>query len=172
VLVLDIKAWEMIFFIIILMPFLFEYSPLRTLNGGLLMENNMDTQNTNSAAEEKTFTQDDVNRIIGERLAKEKAKGEQDFSKREQKLQQREICLTAKEMLSDKGLSVKLIDALNCTNKETLEKSISILEEVLKENKEKASQVKLKGIIPVDRSSRTPSETPDDTLREAMGLSK
>lgn len=38
---------------------------------------------------EKTFTQDDVNRIVQERLAKEKAKnsGEADFAKREQELE-------------------------------------------------------------------------------------
>ena len=38
---------------------------------------------------EKTFTQDDVNRIVQERLAKEKTKnsGEADFAKREQELE-------------------------------------------------------------------------------------
>ena len=136
------------------------------------MEQNMNTQNNNSAAEEKTFTQDDVNRIIGERLAKEKAKGEQDFSKREQELLQREIKLTAKEMLNEKGLPVQLVDALNCTSKETLEKSISILEEALKENRKETSKVKFKGVSPGERRIDIPPASQDEALRKVMGFSK
>ena len=52
-------------------------------------DNNNINQNANPAADqgtgEKTFTQEDVNRIVGEGLAKEKAKnsGEADLAKRE-----------------------------------------------------------------------------------------
>ena len=69
-------------------------------------DNNNINQNANPAADqgtgEKTFTQEDVNRIVGERLAKEKAKnsGEADLAKREQELAQRELHMTAKELLS------------------------------------------------------------------------
>lgn len=128
------------------------------------MENNI--QNNNPEAGEKTFTQDDVNRIVGERLAKEKNKTEQDFSKREQELQQREIHMTAKEMLSEKGLSVKLIDALNCTDMENLEKSISIIEETLKEYKEVHEPI-FKGAVPADSSD---IDLEDVKMRKAMKL--
>jgi hypothetical protein len=133
------------------------------------------TENNNSETEEKTFTQEDVNRIIGERLAKEKAKGEQEFSKKEQQLQQRELRLNAKEMLSEKGLSTQLVDALNCTSNETLEKSVLILEEVFNKNKE--AQSKLRGIEPnhgvggrVPHISNNSTLNSDSNIRKAMGI--
>lgn len=100
------------------------------------MEDNTINQNTNPATEqgagEKTFTQEDVNRIVGERLAKEKAKnsGEADFAKREQELARRELHMTAKELLSEKGLPVQIVDALNCADEETMKKSIETFEKV------------------------------------------
>ena len=123
---------------------------------------------------EKTFTQDDVNRIVQERLAKEKAKnsGEADFAKREQELAQRELHMTAKELLSEKGLPVQLFDALNCTDKETLEKSIATIETVFNEYKANTtSNIKFKGFQP-GSSSKMPDagDVGDLEIRKAMGL--
>lgn len=136
------------------------------------MEDNMTTQNPGTG--DKTFTQDDVNRIIGERLAKEKTKGDTDFSKKEQELAQREIRLSAKEMLSDSNLPVQLIDALNCTSKETLEKSISIIEKVFNEIKKEAPNRQMKGASPADPHNRLDEVNRDDgedaAIRKAMGL--
>lgn len=143
-------------------------------------ENNMNqNQNADPAANqgigEKTFSQEEVNRIVGERLAKEKAKSnnDTDFSKREQELAQRELRLTAKESLTEKGLPVQLLDALNCTDKETMEKSISTIETIFNEFKAKATgQIKFKGFQPA--ASQMPSEanvaTGDLEIRKAMGL--
>ena len=142
------------------------------------MEDNNMNQNADPAAGqetgEKTFTQEDVNRIIQERLAKEKAKnnGDADFAKREQELVQRELHMTAKEMLSEKGLPVQLFDALNCTDKETLEKSISTIETVFNEYKANAtSSVKFVGFQPgVNREMPDAGVTGDIEIRKAMGL--
>lgn len=132
------------------------------------MEDNMNNQN-NPVAGEKTFTQDDVNRIVGERLAKEKAKGDTDFSKKEQELVQREIRLSAKEMLSEKGLPVQLLDALNCTTQENLEKSIEIFEKVFNQKKKEAMQRSMKGALP--GGDNKDNSNPDDaSIRQAMGL--
>jgi hypothetical protein len=142
-------------------------------------ENNNMNQNADPAAEqgtgEKTFTQDDVNRIVQERLAKEKAKnsGDADFAKREQELAQRELHLTAKEMLSEKGLPVQLFDALNCTDKETLEKSISTIETVFNDYKVNAtSNMTFRGFQPggTGMTPSTGSSTDDLEIRKAMGL--
>lgn len=141
-------------------------------------DNNNINQNANPAAGqgtgEKTFTQDDVNRIVQERLAKEKAKnsGEADFAKREQELAQRELHMTAKELLSEKGLPVQLFDALNCTDKETLEKSIATIETVFNEYKAKAtSNIRFKGFQP-GASGKVPDAgaAGDLEIRKAMGL--
>lgn len=123
---------------------------------------------------EKTFTQDDVNRIVQERLAKEKAKnsGEADFAKREQELAQRELYMTAKELLSEKGLPVQLFDALNCTDKETMEKSISTIETVFNEYKANAtSNIKFKGFQPGSGNKMPDAgDVGDLEIRKAMGL--
>ena len=142
------------------------------------MEDNNMNQNANPAAGqgtgEKTFTQEDVNRIVQERLAKEKAKssGDADFAKREQELVQRELHMSAKEMLSEKGLPVQLFDALNCTDEETMKKSISTIETVFNEYKANATkQIKFKGFQP-GLGNKTPDagDAEDFEIRKAMGL--
>lgn len=141
-------------------------------------ENNMN-QNADPAigqgTGEKTFTQEDVNRIVQERLAKEKAKnsGDADFAKREQELTQRELHMTAKEMLSEKGLPVQLFDALNCTDEETMKKSITTIETVFNEYKANATkQIKFKGFQPgVSRQMPSADAAAEDIeIRKAMGL--
>lgn len=124
---------------------------------------------------EKTFTQEDVNRIIQERLAKEKAKnsGEADFAKREQELMQRELHMSAKELLSEKNLPVQLFDALNCTDKETMEKSISIIEKIFNEYRAEAlKQIQFKGFQPGNglSASEALGAAGDSEIRKAMGL--
>jgi hypothetical protein len=122
----------------------------------------------------KTFTQEDVNRIIQERLAKEKAKssGDTDFSKREQEIEQRELRLTAKEILTDKGLPVQLLDALNCSNQESLEKSIATIETIFNEHQANATkQIKFTGFQPGASGIIPNAEaTGDLEIRKAMGL--
>ncbi len=136
-------------------------------------------QNTDPATRqgtgEKTFTQEDVNRIVQERLAKEKAKnsGDADFAKREQELAQRELHMTAKELLSEKGLPVQLFDALNCTDEETMKKSITTIETVFNEYKANATkQIKFKGFQPgVSRQMPSADTAAEDIeIRKAMGL--
>ena len=51
-------------------------------------ENKTTNTNPESGAGAKTFSQDDVNRIVGERLAAEKRKGEVALAEREQQLAQ------------------------------------------------------------------------------------
>lgn len=136
-------------------------------------------QNANPAAGqgtgEKTFTQDDVNRIVQERLAKEKAKnsGEADFAKREQELVRRELHMTAKELLSEKGLPVQLFDALNCADEETMKKSIGTIEKIFSELKANAAKpTQFKGFQPGGGNAKpTAEEAEDAALRQAMGLS-
>lgn len=142
------------------------------------MEENSTNRNADPAAGqgtgEKTFTQDDVNRIVSERLAKEKAKssGEADFAKREQELAQRELRMSAKELLSEKSLPVQLLDALNCTDEETMEKSVATIETVFNEYKADASRIiKLKGFQPgVSAGIPDIGDMEDTEIRKAMGL--
>lgn len=140
-------------------------------------DNNNINQNANPAADqgtgEKTFTQEDVNRIVGERLAKEKAKnsGEADFAKREQELARRELHMTAKELLSEKGLPVQLFDALNCTDEEGMKKSIATIEKVFNDYKANLPKPTFKGFQPGASNVRPDAGMVGDLeLRKAMGL--
>lgn len=92
------------------------------------------TQTSTGAAQtERTFTQEDVNRIVQERLAKEKSKGsgsiEDELNKRAADLDLRERKLTAREKLHENGLPDYLVDALNMNTDEDFQKS---MEAVLK----------------------------------------
>ena len=127
---------------------------------------------TSQETGEKTFTQEDVQ----ERLAKEKSKnnGDADFAKREQELAQRELHMSAKEMLSEKGLPVQLFDALNCKDEETLKKSISTIETVFNEYKANATKsIQFKSFtpgVPTSPVNAGDGDADDLNIRKAMGL--
>ena len=53
----------------------------------------------NQDAGEKTFTQDDVNRIVQDRLAKDREKASKELGEREQELAQREFRLNSRQKL-------------------------------------------------------------------------
>lgn len=128
----------------------------------------MNNQNPDGAGE-KTFSQDDVNRIVGERLAKEKAKGEAVLAEREQQLAQRELLLTAKEKINEMGLPAELVDALNVSSPEALEKALSTVKTVLDKHKSEARPIKFSGAKPAESLSGV-RNTGDSSLRKAMGL--
>lgn len=52
--------------------------------------------------EQKTFTQDDVNRIVQDRLAKDRAKAYEEISKREQEIKDKEFRLDSRQKLIDR----------------------------------------------------------------------
>ena len=128
----------------------------------------MNNQNPDGAGE-KTFSQEDVNRIVGERLAKEKAKGEAALAEREQQLAQRELLLTAKEKINEMGLPAELVDALNVSSPEALEKALSTVKTVLDKYKSEAQPIKFKGAKAGESLSGV-RNTGDDSLRKAMRL--
>ena len=128
----------------------------------------MNNQNPDGAGE-KTFNQEDVNRIVGERLAKEKAKGEAALAEREQQLAQRELLLTAKEKLTENGLPVELVDALNVSSPEALEKALSIVKTVMDKHKAEARPIKISGAKPAESLFHA-KNAGDSSLRKAMGL--
>lgn len=125
--------------------------------------------NPESGAGEKTFSQDDVNRIVGERLAAEKRKGEAALAEREQQLARRELLLTAKEKLTKEGLPVELADALNVSSPEAMEKAITTVKAVI--DKIKAAPPKFVGFQPGASGAKPDASGADAELRKAMRLS-
>lgn len=124
--------------------------------------------------EEKLFTQDDVNKIVQDRLAKEKIKNEKaqeeakklakmnadekakyelekkeaDFARREAELNKRELTATAKDILAEKGLPNNLHTILNYESADTVNESIKVVEKAIQKAVEKAVEERLKGNAP------------------------
>ena len=74
---------------------------------------------------EKLFTQDDVNRIVSDRLARERAKAEPDT--REAELKAREARMDCREFLSDKKYPADLLDILPTADVDTFKASVEQL---------------------------------------------
>ena len=120
---------------------------------------------------EKTFTQAEVNHIISERLAKDRAKGSADLEKREMELRSRELAMNARELLAEKGLPKELADILKFSDNDTMNKSIESIEKIFNDNKSEASSnIKLVGFQPADSADVTTADLADFKLRKAMGL--
>ena len=118
----------------------------------------------------KTFSQEEVNRIVGERLAKEKARGEATLAERERQLIKREMLLAAKEKINEMGLPAELVDVIDISSPETMEKALDTVKTVLDKYKAEveARPVKFKGYKPAESLVREYGG--GDSLREAMRL--
>lgn len=135
---------------------------------------NTETVENNSAATEigvaegKTFSQEDVNRIVSERLTREKQRLESAFTEREQGLAKRELLLTAREKMIDAGLPVELLDALNMVDAQTLDNSINLIKAAIAERpSSRTTQMQMS--IPMCGSS---DDKMNVAVRNAMGLNR
>lgn len=116
----------------------------------------------NGPPDGKTFTQEQVNQIVSDRLSRERVKADNALAEKEQALVQREIMLTAREKLVERGLPVELCEALNTTTPEALEKALDIIQ-----NTRLTRPGRVNGAAPID-SDGTAVEF--DDIRAAMGL--
>ena len=120
-------------------------------------------------AELKTFTQDEVNRIVQERLAREKGKGtsNEELEKRAAELDRRERKLNAVTKLREKGLPDDLVDVLNFDTDDSLDKAIEKILE-LKGKTEGAEP----GTVVIGRGNPIGTVTGQgvDSIRTAFGL--
>lgn len=133
------------------------------------MDEDKTVTNTDPETGAKTFTQVQVNAIVGERLAKEKAKTDAALAEREQQITQRELLLTAKEKINEMGLPSELLDALNVSSPEALEKALTAVKTVFDKHKAEAQPIKMSGATPALSGGKVPSSE-DISLRKAMGL--
>lgn len=137
-----------------------------TRNGPNETGNNLGTEGTG----EKTFTQEEVNRIISERLAKEKGKASADLESRAAELDARERKLKAMELLAENNLDKSLIDAINMSSDEQLHNSINILKTINQgaAGTGSAAGVRIGTGNPIGTVGK--NESSSDDVRKAMGL--
>lgn len=103
----------------------------------------MENNNITADQQEKTFTQYELNAIIGKRLSEQKQQQESELVKREEELKKREMNLKANELLMEKGLPKSLGAVLKYDTEEELVKAIEILEQTrgFKQEKEPEYEV-------------------------------
>ncbi len=97
--------------------------------------NNMNTGANNAAGAnagtEKTFTQEEVNNIVQERLARERAKNEPTPAEvRERELAARESAMTCKEYIAEKNYPKELLDLFDTADHEQFKKKVEKMAEL------------------------------------------
>lgn len=89
------------------------------------------TQPEDNGSTEKVFTQEDVNRIVQERLARERAKTPADqlteMQERTADLEKREAALSCREYIAENGYSKALLDVFSTDNADAFKGSIDAL---------------------------------------------
>lgn len=125
---------------------------------------------TEGTQQGKTFTQEDVNRIVQERLAKEKGKGNDEVAKRMAELDKRERKMNAVQKLRDSGLPDYLVDALNMDTDEAFEQSLEAIKK-MKGETTASQQAASEKVIGYGNPIGVVSKGLDpDGLRTAFGL--
>lgn len=81
---------------------------------------------------DKAFTQDEVNTIIQDRLAKEKAKFDKQLNDMQADIRRREKLLDAREQLQAKGLPVELAELVKLEDDDSFNTSLKLLETTYK----------------------------------------
>ena len=144
----------------------------------------------NDDKQPKTFTQEELDKIVQGRIAKERKnwekhledqkteaeklagmsekekkeyqekKRQEDLDAREAAITQRELTAQAKVQLADKGIPTELAEILNLTDAKSCKKSIETVEKAFQSAVEKAVDERLKG-------GKPPRRAKDDTPSEA-----
>lgn len=126
--------------------------------------------NTNTETVVKTFTQDEVNRIVSDRLARERDKRTEELDEREKTLRQRELAVIAREKLDEAGLDKELCDVLRFDDEAALDEAISKLKSIKGFNAEKPEKSEKKVIE--NRLPPVENIDPPDPFRKAFQLPK
>lgn len=125
------------------------------------------TEETMTQTGEKRFTQEDVNRIVQDRLAKERSKQDParlSLEEREKAITEKENRFACRELLTEKKMSERLLDVLDTSDPEKFKSALGTIEELYCPNQGK----------PFPRVvSSTPGIQWDDDpadMRKAFGL--
>ena len=126
----------------------------------------------------KTFTQEEVDRIVENRLNRERRKltaavaGEDpkalELAEREKAISQRELQADFRAKIAEKGLPSGALDLLDYTNKESCDKSLEKLEAVINEAVKARIGEVVRGGAPMKKAPSV--QTPDAALRAAFRL--
>lgn len=124
-----------------------------------------------SRAEVKTFTQEEVDKIVEKRLNRERKKfasvlegtdpREAELAERERAVAEKELRLDAAETMRTEGLPMEALELLNYTDKESCEQSIELVRTVFQANVQAAVERRLRGGAPMKKGPSTLEEQAD-----------
>ena len=119
----------------------------------------------------KTFTQEEVNQIVQDRLAKEKARYDKILADKDAEHTKQMRKHTAKEELHKRGIPAELIDLVRLDDDESCNQSLALLERNYKPKAEVSGPV-VSGRSPENIGKTTPArmDSGDKSIRKAMGL--
>lgn len=122
-----------------------------------------------SGTEQRTFTQEDVDRIVQERLSRERKKFQPQepdpLEQREQELKQREMAFDIKELLNKEKYPAELAEILQYSSMDEFKKQYEALKAFL--HKPDSPRIVASTYSPA--AGRNPDSP--DPIRKAMGLS-
>lgn len=150
----------------------------------LELENNMENmadqgeELPEDQKEQKTFTQEEVDKIVEKRLSRERKKftsllngetpKEIELSEREKAVELKELRLDMGELLKSKNLPAEALELLDYTDRKSCEKSIDTLKNIVDQAALELVNHSLRGTEPPKRS--TVHSGTVDTVRGAFGL--
>lgn len=150
----------------------------------LELENNMENmanqgdESPEDQKEVKTFTQEEVDKIVEKRLSRERKRytsllngetpREMELSEREKAVELKELRLDMGEILKSKNLPTEALELLDYTDRKSCEKSIDILKNIVDHAALELVNHSLRGPEPPKRS--TVHSGMADTVRDAFGL--
>lgn len=85
----------------------------------------VENKNTNQETGERTFTQEEVNRIVSERLSRDRDKRAAELEEREKAVKVRELAVIAAEKLAEAGLPKDLTAVLRYDDEASLDAAIN-----------------------------------------------
>lgn len=127
--------------------------------------------NNNTETVEKTFTQDELNRIVSDRLARDRDKRTAELDEREKELKRRELLIIAREKLDEAGLNKELCKVLKYDDEAELDEAIKQLQSIKGFDGKKPDLPGKKTIIP-NRLPDFRDTIAPDPFREAFKLPK
>lgn len=135
----------------------------------------------------KMFTQEEVNAIVQDRLARDRAKRSPqeptEEEKRQKELDARESKIACREYVADMGLPSTLLDVLDTSNHEEFKNKVEILSDMLKAAKpapvaesatiaEMKRRIALEKGIPQELAHRLTGTTETEIYRDAYELNR
>lgn len=118
----------------------------------------------------KTFTQEELNTIVQDRLAKEKAKYEKLLEDMQTDVAKREKRLDAQEKLKEKGLPAELVSLVNLNDEKSFNTSLELIERTYKQQQSQPQPHGEEMHKSMPYSPRDGGAYHGDPIREAMGL--